>query len=69
MVIIVVHGGAAITEDKYIDMKLNGVKAAVKLGFAALASGRSALDGVEEAVRVMEDDPIMNCGDYESHLI
>lgn len=66
MVIIVVHGGAGTIEDKYINLKLNGVKAAVRAGFAVLADGRSSLDAVEAAVRLMEDDPIMNCGNSES---
>jgi beta-aspartyl-peptidase (threonine type) len=57
-----VHGGAwKIAEDTHAD-HINGTRVAAEAGWKILAGGGSALDAVEEAVRVMEDDPTFDAG-------
>ena len=66
---IVVHGGAG---DPGADdpasgggldaPRLDGVRRACAAGQAVLAAGGSALEAVEAAVRVLEDDPTFNAG-------
>lgn len=64
---LVVHGGAGVIErsrmtpeeDVAVRAALNR---ALEAGAAILSSGGSALDGVEAAVRVLEDDPQFNSG-------
>ena len=62
--IVIVHGGAAKVPANYIDGKMSALKQAVRAGYAVLSAGESAMDAVEAAVRVMEDDPHFNCGNY-----
>jgi beta-aspartyl-peptidase (threonine type) len=61
---IVVHGGAGRipTDPARIDRMRSGAGAAVEAGHAVLAAGGSALDAVEAAVVVLEDDPVFNAG-------
>jgi beta-aspartyl-peptidase (threonine type) len=64
---LVIHGGAGVIErsrstpqqDREIRASLDGALAA---GEAVLASGGSALDAVESAARMLEDDPSFNAG-------
>jgi L-asparaginase / beta-aspartyl-peptidase len=64
---LVIHGGAGVIErsritpekDREIRAALNR---ALDAGSKLLASGGSALDAVEAAVRVLEDDPNFNAG-------
>jgi beta-aspartyl-peptidase (threonine type) len=63
---IALHGGAG---DKYADMSANeaaeyrkGLSAALATGSAVLEKGGAALDAVEAAIRVLEDDPQFNAG-------
>ncbi len=60
---ILVHGGAGA---RHADDDSEGAKAgclaAAKAGHAVLARGGTALDAVEAAVRVLEDDPRFNAG-------
>ncbi len=58
---IVVHGGAGFWR-KDIKLGREGVQKAASEGSRILADGSSALDAVEAAVSVMEDDPIFNAG-------
>ncbi|MEX2703373.1 MAG: isoaspartyl peptidase/L-asparaginase family protein [Candidatus Baldrarchaeota archaeon] len=60
--IIVVHGGAGRIRPEFKDRALRGVKKAAKAGYDILSKGGTALDAVEEAVKVMEDDPTFNAG-------
>jgi len=60
--IIVVHGGAGRIRPESREKALRGVKKAAKTGFDVLCKGGSALDAVEEAVKIMEDDPTFNAG-------
>ena len=61
---IVVHGGAGglPRHEERLDGMRSGAAAAVEAGHAVLAAGGSALDAVEAAVVVLEDDPEFNAG-------
>ena len=61
---IVVHGGAGRvpTDPARIDRMRSGAAAAVEAAHAVLADGGAALDAVEAAVVVLEDDPVFNAG-------
>ena len=59
---IVVHGGAGTWPPDRLERGLAGVRRAAQRGFEALTAGGSALDAVEEAVAIMEDDPVFNAG-------
>jgi beta-aspartyl-peptidase (threonine type) len=62
--VILVHGGAgpAGAPDPAVTDRLTGVRAAAAAGWEILARGGSALDAVEAAVRLLEDDPDYNAG-------
>jgi beta-aspartyl-peptidase (threonine type) len=59
---LIVHGGAWDIPDELVAGHLAGVRAAAEAGAAVLRAGGSALDAVEAAVRLMEDDPIFDAG-------
>jgi beta-aspartyl-peptidase (threonine type) len=66
---IAVHGGAGNlgpddpASSGGVDApRLDGVRRACAAGYAALRAGGSALDAVEAAVRLLEDDPTFNAG-------
>ena len=59
---LLVHGGAwAIPADAEAAHR-EGVRRALEKGYAILARGGAALDAVEAAVTVMEDDPVFDAG-------
>jgi beta-aspartyl-peptidase (threonine type) len=60
--LILVHGGAYDIPESAHKAHLDGCTAAARAGFAVLSQGGSALDAVEAAVRVMEDDPTFDAG-------
>ena len=60
--VLVVHGGAWAIPDEMIDAHLNGVRNAAAAGWRALERGGSAVDAVEEAVVVMENDETFDAG-------
>ncbi|MGJ3647803.1 isoaspartyl peptidase/L-asparaginase family protein [Sphingomonas sp. GlSt437] len=65
--VLAVHGGAGqMTRDRLSAEEDAGARAglaaALHAGSAVLAAGGSALDAVEAAVRVLEDDPHFNAG-------
>ena len=60
--VLVVHGGAWAMPDDMVEAHLNGVRTALAAGWGALSRGGSALDAVEEAVVVMEDDETFDAG-------
>jgi len=64
---IVVHGGAGNWQPERSQPGIDGVVRAAKTGFDILRNGGSAVDGVMEAVMVMEDDGVFNAG-YGSSL-
>lgn len=63
----IVHGGAWGIPDAEVADHLAGVRAAVDTGWRILAEGGSALDAVEAAIVLMEDDPAFDAG-VGSHL-
>lgn len=60
--VLVVHGGAWAIPDDMVEAHLNGVRNAAAAGWRVLERGGSALDAVEEAVVVMEDDETFDAG-------
>lgn len=60
--VLLVHGGAWAIPDDMVEAHLNGVRNAMATGWAVLDRGGSALDAVEEAVVVMEDDDTFDAG-------
>lgn len=64
---LLVHGGAGILTRDTVSAQTDaaaraGLDAALAAGETVLASGGSALDAVEAAVQVLEDDPTFNSG-------
>ena len=59
---LIVHGGAWAMPDDQVETHRSGCARALDAGWARLQSGGSALDAVEAAVLVMEDDPIFDAG-------
>jgi L-asparaginase / beta-aspartyl-peptidase len=64
---LIIHGGAWDIPDDAIDACKSGCQRALAAGWSILASGGPALDAVEAAVIVLEDDPVFDAG-YGSHL-
>ena len=66
-VVLVLHGGAGtirradMTPATEADIRA-ALTSALQAGHAALAAGRPALDGVQEALQLLEDDPHFNAG-------
>lgn len=60
--VLVVHGGAWAIPDDMIDAHVNGVRNAMKAGWRVLENGGTALDAVEEAVVILEDDETFDAG-------
>jgi beta-aspartyl-peptidase (threonine type) len=60
--VLVVHGGAWAMPDDMVEAHLQGVRAALAAGWRVLESGGSALDAVEEAIVIMEDDETFDAG-------
>jgi len=58
----VLHGGAWAIPDEMVEAHINGVRNAVAAGWNSLSHGGTALDAVEEAVVVMEDDETFDAG-------
>jgi beta-aspartyl-peptidase (threonine type) len=64
---LIVHGGAWDIPDEALEACKIGCQRALGAGWTLLASGGSALDAVEAAIMVLEDDPVFDAG-YGSHL-
>ncbi len=62
MYAILVHGGAGKVSPERFDSAKKGTRNAVEAGIEILKSGGRALDAVEAAVKVLEDDPTFNAG-------
>ncbi len=60
--VLVVHGGAWAMPDEMVDAHIRGVNNAMAAGWRVLERGGSAVDAVEEAVVVMEDDETFDAG-------
>ncbi len=64
---LVIHGGAGKLDSEMVSPEQDagaraGLSSALDAGSKVLAEGGSALDAVEAAVRVLEDDPHFNSG-------
>jgi beta-aspartyl-peptidase (threonine type) len=64
---IAIHGGAGVAEHGALPPEdeaayRQGLHAALKAGGEVLAAGGAALDAVDQAVRVLEDDVLFNAG-------
>lgn len=64
---IVLHGGAGVSDRKDISPAReaayrDGLRAAVAAGSAVLKVGGSAVDAVQAAIELMEDNPLFNAG-------
>ncbi len=64
---LIVHGGAWDIPDEAVDACKSGCHRALSAGWSLLAGGGSALDAVEAAIVVLEDEPVFDAG-YGSHL-
>lgn len=60
--VLVVHGGAWAIPDDMVEAHRAGVCKALEAGWALLQRGACALDAVEAAIRVMEDDETFDAG-------
>jgi beta-aspartyl-peptidase (threonine type) len=60
--VLVIHGGAWAMPDDMVDAHVRGVNHALAAGWHVLDRGGSALDAVEEAVVIMEDDETFDAG-------
>jgi beta-aspartyl-peptidase (threonine type) len=65
--VLIVHGGAYDIPKETHEAHVAGCRRAAEIGWAVLSRGGSALEAVEAAVRVMEDDPTFDAG-YGSYL-
>ena len=66
-VVLVVHGGAGTITRSALDDETEAairqaLEAALRAGHAEVVAGRPALDAVEAAITVLEDDPHFNAG-------
>ena len=59
---IIVHGGAWEWDDANDPAICSGLQEAVAVGYDILKAGGSALDAVEQAVIVLEDNPLYEAG-------
>jgi beta-aspartyl-peptidase (threonine type) len=59
---LIVHGGAWAIPADAARAHESGVRRALETGYALLSRGASALDAVEAAVTVLEDDPTFDAG-------
>jgi L-asparaginase / beta-aspartyl-peptidase len=60
--VLVVHGGAWAMPDDMVEAHIHGVRNALAAGWRVLDAGGSAVDAVEEAVVIMEDDETFDAG-------
>src|SRR5579875_3626488 len=60
--ILLVHGGAWAIPDDVVEAHTFGVRSALLAGYALLERGATAVDAVEAAVAVLEDDEAFDAG-------
>ena len=59
---IIAHGGAWDWDDDIDAGKIEGLKAALSIGYDLLKKGGPALDAVEQTVIALEDNPVFDAG-------
>lgn len=59
---MIVHGGAWDIPDDMVDLHRDGVLRAQKAGWGVLAKGGTAVEAVETAIMIMEDDETFDAG-------
>jgi beta-aspartyl-peptidase (threonine type) len=59
---LILHGGAGPWEKENHDAVLDGMRAALDIGWGTLTNGGSALDAVERATMTLEDHPLFDAG-------
>src|ERR1700675_699330 len=64
---LIVHGGAWDIPDAAVPACKSGCERALTAGWRILEAGGSALDAIEAALVILEDDPVFDAG-YGSHL-
>jgi beta-aspartyl-peptidase (threonine type) len=64
---LIVHGGAWDIPDSAVPACKAGCERALAAGWGILQAGGLALDAIEAAVVILEDDPVFDAG-YGSHL-
>jgi beta-aspartyl-peptidase (threonine type) len=64
---LIVHGGAWDIPDDGVDACKAGCGRALQAGWSILSKGGHALDAIEAAITILEDDPAFDAG-YGSHL-
>jgi len=64
---LIVHGGAWDIPDEAVAACKEGCGAALAAGWEILSSGGSAIDAIEAAVMLLEDNPVFDAG-FGSHL-
>ena len=60
--VLLIHGGAWAMPDDAVAAHENGIANALAVGYTLLEQGASAVDAVEAAVAVMEDDETFDAG-------
>lgn len=60
--VLVVHGGAWAIPEDMVEAHIRGVRNAIAAGWRVLNAGGTALDAVEDAVVVMEDNETFDAG-------
>lgn len=65
--VLVVHGGAGTINKSNMTPALEaaytaGLRQAIEAGYEMIRKGKSSLDAVEAAIRVLEDNPLFNAG-------
>src|SRR5271156_1533983 len=59
---LLIHGGAWAIPDGMIEAHRQGVSNALAIGYALLEDGATAVDAVEAAVTILEDDETFDAG-------
>ncbi|RWS28339.1 L-asparaginase-like protein, partial [Leptotrombidium deliense] len=59
---IIVHGGAGAISPDRIEAVHAGIVEACRKGYSLLSNGKTAIDAVEAAVNVLENNPTFNAG-------
>jgi len=60
--VILIHGGAGKAVPDLVERRKAGIREAALAGWKLLREGASAVEAVEQVVRLLEDDPAFNAG-------